>query len=75
MFLFVLDKIEAIVKRYTEAYIFTNNAKNLAVELKCHLDEESKEFLLNDIDNELRDWINFSHTYDPNRGWLQITFK
>lgn len=75
MFLFVLEKIESIVKRYTEAYIFTNNTKNLAVELKCHLDEESKEFLLNDIDNELRDWISFSHTYDSNRGWLQITFK
>ena len=73
MLLFILDSIDKIVKRYTEAYIFTNRAPDLAVQLTANINEEDKEHLLNDIDYELRDYVNFSHTYENER--LKIIFK
>lgn len=73
MFLFVLDTIESLVKKYTEAYVFTNRAPDLAVQLIAKISEEDKEYLLNDIDYELRNYVNFSHEYE--NGRLQIIFK
>lgn len=73
MFLFILDTIERLVKKYTEAYVFTNRAPDLAVQLTARINEEDKENLLNDIDYELRDYVNFSHEYE--NGKLQIIFK
>lgn len=73
MLLFILDTIERLVKKYTEAYVFTNRAPDLAVQLTANISEEGKEHLLNDIDYELRDYVNFSHEYE--NGRLQIIFK
>ena len=70
---YVLCGIEKIVKRYTESYVFGND-KDLNVELRCYLDDEDKEWLLSDIDYELKDLVNFSHEYYDN-GLLRITFK
>ncbi|WP_296849521.1 hypothetical protein [uncultured Methanobrevibacter sp.] len=73
MLLFILDTIERLVKKYTEAYVFTNRAPDLAVQLTARIGEEDKECLLNDIDYELRDYVSFSHEYE--NGRLQIIFK
>ena len=73
MLLFILDTIERLVKKYTEAYVFTNRTPDLAVQLTARIGEEDKECLLNDIDYELRDYVNFSHEYE--NGRLQIIFK
>ena len=73
MLLFILNTIEKLVKKYTEAYVFTNRAPDLAVQLTARINEEDKECLLNDIDYELKDYINFSHEYE--NGKLVIMFK
>lgn len=72
MFLWILDMIENSVKNYTEAYIFTNRASDLAVQLNCHISEDDKERLLNDFDQELPYGLNFSHEYK--NGKLEVVF-
>ena len=73
MLLFILNTIERLVKKYTEAYVFTNRAPDLAVQLTARIGEEDKECLLNDIDYELRDYVNFYNKYE--NGMFQIVFK
>lgn len=57
-------KIDEIVKHYTGAYAI--NGKSLV----CHVNDEEKEFLLNDLD---LNGIFFSHEYSEGR--LEVTFK
>ena len=45
MLLFILNTIEKLVKKYTEAYVFTNRAPDLAVQLTARINEEDKEFV------------------------------
>ena len=70
---YVFCGIDKIVKKYTEAYALSNRSPDLAVQLTASIGEEDKECLLNDIDYELRDYVNFSHEYK--NGRLQIIFK
>lgn len=69
----VFCEIDTIVKRHTEAYILTNRESDLKVVLTASVNDEQKEFILNDLDYCLRDLINFSHEYE--NGKLQITFN
>lgn len=73
MMLMILDIIENCVKNYTDAYIFTNRASNLAVELNCHISEDNKERLLNDFDIQLPYGLFFSHEYE--NGKLKVIFR
>lgn len=69
----IFCEIDRIVKGYTEAYALCNNPETLNVILTASVTEEQKEFILNDLDYNLRDLIQFTHTYD--NGKLQITFN
>lgn len=55
--------IDEIVSWYTGAYALNGDT------LMAHLDDESKEKLLNDLDMKR---IKFSHTYE--NGRLEVTF-
>lgn len=57
-------KVDEIVKHYTGAYAINGGS------LICHIDDEEKEFLLNDLD---LNGIFFSHEYEEGR--LEVTFK
>ena len=57
-------EVDKIVKNYTGAYAI--NGKSLV----CHIDDEEKELLLNDLDIK---GIHFSHEYD--KGRLEVTFE
>lgn len=57
-------KIDEIVKHYTGAYAINGGS------LVCHIDDEEKELLLNDLD---LNGIFFSHEY--NEGRLEVTFE
>ena len=73
MLLETKNEIEKICKKYTNNYTFYNKNETLEVCLSCFCDEESKEFLLNDLDKILSQWFNFSHTYYGEK--LTICFK
>lgn len=65
--------IDEIVKKYTESYMIGNRSPDLAVILTASVTDEQKECILNDLDFNLRDYVEFSHEYE--NGKLQITFK
>lgn len=65
--------IDEIVKKYTESYMIGNRSPDLAVVLTASVTDEQKECILNDLDFNLRDYVEFSHEYE--NGKLQITFK
>lgn len=56
--------IDEIVKHYTGAYAINGES------LICHIDDEEKELLLNDLD---LNGIYFSHEYEEGR--LKVTFE
>ena len=70
---YVFCGIDKIVKRYTESYALANRTPDLAVVLTAFVTDEQKEFILNDLDFSLKDYVEFSHTYE--NGNLQIIFK
>jgi len=58
------SEIDKIVKHYAGTYEARDGT------LVCYIDDEEKEFLLNDLDLK---GIHFSHEYEEDR--LEITFK
>lgn len=70
---FVFCKIDEIIKKYTEAYTICNKSPSLDVELIASVTDEEKEYILNELDFSLRDYVEFSHEYE--NGKLQITFN
>lgn len=64
--------IDSIVKKYTDGYMLRNRSPDLAVTLTTLVNDEEKEYILNDLDVELKDYVNFSHTYE--NGKLEVTF-
>lgn len=65
-------KIDEIMKRHTNSYAIGNNVENLRIEVRAHVDNETKEYILNDLDLELLYGMNFSHEYED--GLLVIQF-
>lgn len=70
---YIFCGIDKIVKKYTESYMIGNRSPDLAVVLTASVTDEQKECILNDLDFNLRDYVEFSHEYE--NGKLQITFK
>lgn len=70
---YVFCGIDKIVKQYTDAYMLGNSIPNLDVVLTASVTKEQKEHILNDLDDSLRDYVDFSHEYE--NGRLEITFK
>ena len=66
-------KIDEKIRKYSEAFMIGNEVKTLSVFLKAHIDEESKELFLNDLDSILPYGTIFSHEYE--NGVLNIIFK
>ena len=73
MFLMILEKIEAEIKKYTEAYVFVNALPDFRVCFRASINEEDKELLLNDLDLVLPYGLTFSHEYE--NGHLIVKFK
>ena len=73
MMLFIIELIEKEIKKYTEAYIFQNRLPNFLICFRCHINEEDKEKLLNDLDLVLPYGLTFSHTYKNSH--LEVIFK
>lgn len=69
----IFCEIDRIIKEHTEAYALCNNPETLDVVLTASVTDEQKEFILNDLDYNLRDLIQFTHTYE--NGKLQIIFN
>lgn len=73
MMLFIIESIENMIRKYTQAYALQNRAGDLAVGFICHINEDDKESLLNDLDVSLPYGLTFSHTYE--NGKLDLTIK
>lgn len=73
MMLFIVESIEKMIKKYTEAYCLQNRINEFGIGFVCHINEEDKEFLLNDLDVNLPYGLTFSHTYK--NGKLDLTIK
>jgi len=72
--LHTFERILDIVERHSNQEIKKfNRSPDLLVTIETNVSDENKEKILYDLDYELRDWINFSHTYE--NGKLQIVFK
>lgn len=69
----IFCEIDKIVKEHAEAYALYNSPETLDIVLIASVTDEQKEFILNDLDYNLRDLIQFSHTYE--NGKLQIIFN
>ena len=65
--------IDSIVKKYTDGYMLGNRSPDLAVILTALVNDEEKEYILNDLDKELPYGLYFSHEYE--NGKLKIVFK
>ena len=69
----ILFVVDSIIKKYTKGFMLGNRLPDLALTLNANINEEDKEFILNELDIGLPLGTNFEHTYE--NGKLEVVFK